>query len=287
MKLLEIGEKSKIIINENTELDSENNNLKITIQSKDKKIQSKENELKTISNGKDDIIKLLQKRINELTEDNEILLNNYNCLSDSYKKVLKSKNNSIIFQSKSKSLEIQALEQEKKLNELLEESLYLEEKIGSISNENNLLKHSNQQLNEQLIESNKEKMELKEKSNGLKKEIIIFKNNMEKYDNIVNDYKCCLKEMNMRNHMNNLPYVLPKILFNTIKKIKRLNNNDKKFNCNNENNIISNNNYNEKDLSKTYYNYEIKSAEESIKKIQRGHDDALRQINQISYENDI
>ncbi|KAG4083237.1 hypothetical protein H8356DRAFT_1750037 [Neocallimastix lanati (nom. inval.)] len=286
-RLLEIGEKSKIIINENTELDSENNNLKITIQSKDKKIQSKENELKTISNGKDDIIKLLQKRINELTEDNEILLNNYNCLSDSYKKVLKSKNNSIIFQSKSKSLEIQALEQEKKLNELLEESLYLEEKIGSISNENNLLKHSNQQLNEQLIESNKEKMELKEKSNGLKKEIIIFKNNMEKYDNIVNDYKCCLKEMNMRNHMNNLPYVLPKILFNTIKKIKRLNNNDKKFNCNNENNIISNNNYNEKDLSKTYYNYEIKSAEESIKKIQRGHDDALRQINQISYENDI
>jgi len=31
-------------------------------------------------------IKILQNRINKLTEDNEILLNNYNNLSDSYKK---------------------------------------------------------------------------------------------------------------------------------------------------------------------------------------------------------
>ena len=31
-------------------------------------------------------IKILQKRINKLTEDNEILINNYNKLSNSYKK---------------------------------------------------------------------------------------------------------------------------------------------------------------------------------------------------------
>jgi len=58
-KLLELGEKSKIIINENTELDSENSNLKKEIQKKDKIFQTKENELKALSNGKDDMYALI------------------------------------------------------------------------------------------------------------------------------------------------------------------------------------------------------------------------------------
>jgi len=33
----------------------------------------------------------------------------------------------------------------------------------------------------------------------------------------------CLKELNMEDYLNNFPYVLPKVLFNAIKKIKRLN----------------------------------------------------------------
>jgi chromosome segregation ATPase len=283
-KLLELGEKSKIIINENTELDSENSNLKKEIQKKDKIFQTKENELKALSNGKDDIIRILQKRINKLTEDNEILLNNYNLLSDSYKKACISQNNSVIIQNKANSLEVLIHNQEKRINELMGENLKLEEKIGRITNENNSLKSSNQNLNNRLNESNKENEVLKEKSNELNKEINKYKSYIAKYENLIDDYKCCLKELNMEDYLNNFPYVLPKVLFNAIKKIKRLN--DKRLNNEMENTSNYSNSKNNNFTSKTTSNNEMKSIDESIERIQREHDDALRKISQLSYEND-
>ncbi|ORX77112.1 hypothetical protein BCR32DRAFT_302874, partial [Anaeromyces robustus] len=288
-KLLELGEKSKIIIHESIELNSENKNLK-------KKIETKENELTTISNGKNDIIKILQNRINKLTEDNEILLNNYNNLSNSYKKVCLSQNNTTIIQNQAKSLQEQTINQEKRINDLMNENLKLEKEIGRISNENNSLKESNQELNDQLNISKKENMELIEKSNKFNKELNSYKGYISKYENIIDDYRYCLKELNMNDYFNNFPFIFPKVLLNAIKKIKRENNYEKQSLNGNE--INYNNNIYTKQCNETFYNNnetlsksiintEMRSIDKSIEKIEKEHNEALKQINQISYENGI
>jgi len=94
-----------------------------------------------------------------------------------------------MIQNQAKAFQIQIINQEKKINELIEENLKLEEEIGRKTNENNTLKSSNQQLNEQLEDYNKTNSELKDKTHELNNELNSCKTFVTKYENIIEDYK--------------------------------------------------------------------------------------------------
>jgi len=93
-----------------------------------------------------------------------------------------SQNNTALLQNQAKSLQFQTLDQEKRINQLMEENLKLEKEIGRVTNENLSLKSEVEELN-------KDNTVLKEKYHELTGELNSCKSYVSKYENIIEDYK--------------------------------------------------------------------------------------------------